>query len=147
MYIITNKKASRAIELFIIKEVKRRDGSIFKTVQEKDKVFVEQFLNRFYRAFESVFDDKHFAAEIFAKRLKEIDALTIGEAAMVLGAGRQTLEDVIDHAVGIKLLKKIGDKIITKIRSIEYFEKKVQVYNFEVEEDNSYTCNNVIVHN
>ena len=43
--------------------------------------------------------------------IKEIDALTIGEAAMVLGAGRQTLEDVIDHAVGIKLLKKIGDKI------------------------------------
>ena len=43
--------------------------------------------------------------------------------------------------------KKIGDKIITKIRSIEYFKEDVQVYNFEVEEDNSYTCNNVIVHN
>ena len=41
----------------------------------------------------------------------EIDALKIGEAAMMLGAGRATKEDVIDHAVGIKVHKKIGDKI------------------------------------
>ena len=30
---------------------------------------------------------------------------------MMLGAGRATKEDVIDHAVGIKVHKKIGDKI------------------------------------
>ena len=41
----------------------------------------------------------------------EIDALKIGEAAMILGAGRATKEDVIDHAVGIKVHKKIGDKL------------------------------------
>jgi pyrimidine-nucleoside phosphorylase len=35
----------------------------------------------------------------------------IGIAAMLLGAGRKTKEDDIDHAVGIKLHKKIGDKI------------------------------------
>lgn len=40
-----------------------------------------------------------------------IDALKIGEAAMILGAGRATKEDVIDHAVGVVIVKKIGDKI------------------------------------
>lgn len=39
----------------------------------------------------------------------EIDALKIGEAAMILGAGRATKEDKIDYAVGIRVLKKIGD--------------------------------------
>lgn len=35
----------------------------------------------------------------------------IGIAAMLLGAGRKTKEDAIDHAVGIKLHKKVGEKI------------------------------------
>ena len=30
---------------------------------------------------------------------------------MILGAGRKTKEDAIDHAVGIKLHKKIGDQV------------------------------------
>ena len=41
--------------------------------------------------------------------ISSIDALTIGEAAMILGAGRKTIDDVIDHGVGIYLNKKIGD--------------------------------------
>ena len=40
-----------------------------------------------------------------------IDALTIGEASLILGAGRLTKEDVIDPSVGIILNKKIGDKL------------------------------------
>lgn len=43
--------------------------------------------------------------------------------------------------------KKIGDQIFTAVRKIEHIEKEVDVYNFEVDEDNSYTCENVIVHN
>ncbi|BBM16691.1 pyrimidine-nucleoside phosphorylase [Enterococcus avium] len=35
----------------------------------------------------------------------------IGIAAMLLGAGRKTKDDDIDHAVGIKLHKKIGDEV------------------------------------
>ncbi|WP_159722389.1 pyrimidine-nucleoside phosphorylase [Enterococcus sp. CSURQ0835] len=35
----------------------------------------------------------------------------IGIAAMLLGAGRKTKEDAIDHAVGLKLHKKVGEKI------------------------------------
>ena len=30
---------------------------------------------------------------------------------MVIGAGRATKEDEVDHAVGIELKKKVGDKV------------------------------------
>lgn len=41
--------------------------------------------------------------------IKEINALEIGEAAMKLGAGRETLEDIIDMSAGIVLAHKVGD--------------------------------------
>lgn len=41
----------------------------------------------------------------------QIDALRIGEAAMILGAGRLTKEDKIDYGVGVYLHKKIGDSV------------------------------------
>lgn len=41
----------------------------------------------------------------------EIKAEEIGTAAMLLGAGRETKEDVIDYAAGITLLKKVGDAV------------------------------------
>lgn len=43
--------------------------------------------------------------------VNHIDALAIGHAAMILGAGRATLEDKIDFAVGIVLNKKVGDEV------------------------------------
>ena len=43
--------------------------------------------------------------------IKEIDALEIGISAMKLGAGRETLEDVIDMSAGIVLAKKVGAKV------------------------------------
>ena len=43
--------------------------------------------------------------------IKAIDALAIGLAAMKLGAGRATKEDVIDHNVGVVLNKKVGDVV------------------------------------
>lgn len=42
-----------------------------------------------------------------------IEAEEVGKAAMVLGAGRETKEDQINHAVGIILSKKIGDYVET----------------------------------
>ena len=39
----------------------------------------------------------------------QIDALSIGLAAMKLGAGRATKDDMIDMAVGVVLDKKVGD--------------------------------------
>jgi len=41
----------------------------------------------------------------------------------------------------------VNDKVMVKIKSIERIEKDIKVYNIEVEEDNSYTCNNIITHN
>lgn len=41
----------------------------------------------------------------------------------------------------------IEDKIVVPIKSIYRIEKEIEVFNFEVEKDNSYTISNVIVHN
>ncbi|MCD8209381.1 MAG: pyrimidine-nucleoside phosphorylase [Coprobacillus sp.] len=43
--------------------------------------------------------------------ISRINALEIGEASMRLGAGRETLDDVIDPSAGIILHKKVGDYI------------------------------------
>ncbi len=40
-----------------------------------------------------------------------IDALAIGHAAMLLGAGRAKIGDQIDHSVGIVLAKKVNDYV------------------------------------
>jgi pyrimidine-nucleoside phosphorylase len=41
----------------------------------------------------------------------ELDALAIGEAAHLLGAGRSFKGEALDHAVGIELLKKAGERV------------------------------------
>ncbi|SDI79800.1 pyrimidine-nucleoside phosphorylase [Natribacillus halophilus] len=40
-----------------------------------------------------------------------IEATKIGQAASMLGAGRMTKEDTIDHAVGVELKAKVGDRV------------------------------------
>lgn len=46
-----------------------------------------------------------------AGNIESIDANDIGQAAMLLGAGRQTKDSDIDLAVGIVLDKKVGDAV------------------------------------
>ena len=43
--------------------------------------------------------------------IARMDTQKIGEAAMVLGAGRETKEDEIDFSAGIRLMKKTGDAV------------------------------------
>ncbi|WP_151734389.1 pyrimidine-nucleoside phosphorylase [Paenibacillus tengchongensis] len=43
--------------------------------------------------------------------IESIKAETVGIAAMLLGAGRETKESQIDYAVGIRLAKKVGDTV------------------------------------
>jgi pyrimidine-nucleoside phosphorylase len=43
--------------------------------------------------------------------VRSLDALEIGRAANLLGAGRSTKEDSIDPAVGVELICKIGDPV------------------------------------
>jgi pyrimidine-nucleoside phosphorylase len=45
--------------------------------------------------------------------LRAIDTEKIGIAMSILGAGRETVDSVIDHAVGMRVDKKIGDPIQT----------------------------------
>jgi pyrimidine-nucleoside phosphorylase len=49
----------------------------------------------------------------------KMDAAAIGIAAICLGGGREKSDDIIDHAVGIEVLKKIGSKV-TKGEPIAY---------------------------
>ena len=44
-------------------------------------------------------------------RVRRMDANKIGRASMLLGSGRSKSDDVIDFAVGISDLKKVGEKI------------------------------------
>ena len=43
--------------------------------------------------------------------VSEVDAERVGVAAMVLGAGRERAEDGIDHAVGIRIAAKPGERV------------------------------------
>lgn len=42
--------------------------------------------------------------------MRHMDAQEIGEASVLLGAGREKKEDAIDYAAGIRLYKKTGDR-------------------------------------
>jgi len=43
--------------------------------------------------------------------LTSLEAEKIGITAMLLGAGREKKEDIIDHSAGVLLKKKVGDKV------------------------------------
>lgn len=43
--------------------------------------------------------------------IEDLEALTLGLVSMKLGGGRATVDDVIDHSVGLVLHKKIGDYV------------------------------------
>ena len=58
-----------------------------------------------------VSDEKMEIKSIIDGKIERIDAKTIGEVSMKLGAGRLTKDDDIDHTVGIVLNKKIGDVV------------------------------------
>ena len=67
--------------------------------------------------------------EIFSNKegyVSKIKAEEVGKAAMIIGAGRATKEDEVNHAVGLKILKKVGDKIEKgeKIAEIYYNDAK-----------------------
>ncbi len=62
----------------------------------------------------SLFEQAKYKFEVKAEKngyVSKIDALTIGNASCILGAGREKLSDSVDHAVGIVLAKKVGDKV------------------------------------
>ena len=67
--------------------------------------------------------------EIFSEKegyIKKIKTEEIGKAAMIIGAGRAKKEDEVDHAVGINIFRKVGEKIgkNEKIAEIYYNDDK-----------------------
>ena len=55
--------------------------------------------------------DRHEVAAPTSGWLSAIEARRVGEAARWLGAGRLHADQAIDHAVGIELLAKVGDRV------------------------------------
>jgi pyrimidine-nucleoside phosphorylase len=43
--------------------------------------------------------------------ISQVNARNVGEAAVVLGAGRSRKSDPVDHAVGFIIYKKVGDMV------------------------------------
>lgn len=82
---------------------------------EKFKVFVEaQGGNAAVVDHPELLPQAEFQIPVTAERdgvVSEIVADSIGVASMMLGAGRETKESVIDLAVGIVLEKKVGDAV------------------------------------
>ena len=70
-----------------------------------------------------------YVMEIFSENqgyIKKIKTEEIGKAAMIIGAGRAKKEDEVDHAVGINIFRKVGEKIgkNEKIAEIYYNDDK-----------------------
>lgn len=60
------------------------------------------------------FADAKYKTELVAEcggYITSIDASGVGIAAMMLGAGRSTKDDVIDHTAGIIQILRVGDKV------------------------------------
>jgi pyrimidine-nucleoside phosphorylase len=88
-------RSGRALERF--REVIRR--------QEGDPAVVDDY---------SRLPGARFHQELFSPAsgfLRSMDTEEIGLALCVLGAGRETMESVIDPAVGMRLHKKVGDPV------------------------------------
>lgn len=64
--------------------------------------------------------------------VNNINALTIGEISMKLGAGRKTKEDIIDHSVGIEVVKHIGSYVKNKDVIAKVYINKVNIDTNEI---------------
>lgn len=71
--------------------------------------------------------------------VKNIVALDLGVAAMKLGAGRATKEDVIDYSAGLILNKKVGDKVSKGEVLITAYTNKENVNEVLKEIENAFT--------
>lgn len=90
---------------------KLKDGSAFYKFKQW---IASQGGDIYYLDHPDKFKTSKHVYEIKSKQVgyvKEIEALTIGEAAMHLGAGRLTVKDKIDPTAGIVLNKKVGDRV------------------------------------
>lgn len=90
----------------------------------------------------SKFDTAKYEYKIYAKEsgyIKDIVALDLGVAAMKLGAGRATKDDVIDYTAGLILNKKVGDQVDKGELLITAYTNKEHVDEVLKEIENAFT--------
>ena len=64
--------------------------------------------------------------------IKKIDALELGKLSLFLGAGKEKISDKIDHGVGIRLKKYLGDTVKKgDVLALVYYNKKKIDVNIE----------------
>ena len=111
--LVLGKRAQDLTEGRTMAEKAIADGSAF----EKLRVLVQaQGGDVAYVDDVSKFPRAKFVDVVTAHRsgsISRIHARTVGEASVILGAGRAKKSDAIDHAVGILIHKKVGDKVAT----------------------------------
>ena len=61
-----------SINNFINKTYTNKDGVVFPTVPNNNKKLVSEFLNNFYKAYKTLFTDKHDAERIFISALEKV---------------------------------------------------------------------------
>lgn len=109
--LVLGKRAKDLEEARSMVEKSIVDGSALK----KLRVLVDaQDGDRSYIDDPSKFPRAKFIEEIKAPRsgfISQVHARSVGEAAVTLGAGRAKKSDSIDHAVGIIIHTKVGDKV------------------------------------
>ena len=91
--------------------------------QLEDALYNGKALEKYYELIEAQGQDPNFELKIASEKIpvypsangyvKHIKAEEVGTAAMQLGAGRATKEDVIDTTVGIELCAKVGNYVET----------------------------------
>ena len=105
------KKAKSLSEGEKIAELQIINGKAF----EKFLEIVElQGGNRSYITNPEKYPVSKFVRKLHSKKtgyINKIDTYRMGMAALELGAGRKTKDDIIDHKAGIILHKKLGDRI------------------------------------
>ncbi len=77
--------------------------------------------------------------------VKKIHALTLGVAAMKLGAGRATKDDTIDPDVGIVITKKVGDKVTKGEVLAKLYNNKPNIEEIIKEVEGSFIITNEVV--
>ena len=109
--LVLGKRAKDLTEGRAMAEKSIVDGSAF----EKFRVLVEaQGGNVSYVDDTSKFPRAEYIEEVKSPQsgyLSQIQARTVGEAAVALGAGRARKSDPIDHAVGFVIQRKVGDQV------------------------------------
>ncbi|MEN2984749.1 MAG: pyrimidine-nucleoside phosphorylase [Dictyoglomaceae bacterium] len=71
-----------------------------------------------------LFPQAKIQKEIFSREegyITKMDAYLIAKSVMLLGAGRDKKEDIVDLSVGIKLHKKLGDKVYKNEPIVTFF--------------------------